>query len=43
MFNELDLQLYEKREVIREESGNLDRELNDALDAYMSGYQNICV
>ena len=21
---------------------NLDRELNDALEAYMSGYQNIC-
>jgi len=42
VFNELDLQLYEKREVIREESGNLDRELNDALEAYMTGYQNIC-
>ena len=42
VFNELDLQLYEKREVIREEGDNLDRELNDALQAYMSGYQNIC-
>ena len=42
VFNELDLQLYEKREVIREEGDNLDRELNDALEAYMSGYQNIC-
>ena len=42
VFNELDLQLYEKREVIKKEGDNFDRELNDALDAYMSGYQNIC-